>query len=308
MTSRARVLFAAMSLIWGVPYLFIKIAVRGGISPGGVAWGRVTLAAAVLLVLAARARTLGALRGKVRWIVAFAVAEIAIPFPLVAVSEQRIASSLAAILMATVPLLMAVLALRFDVSERPTAARLLGLIIGFAGVVALVGLDLSHRSGELVGVLAVLTAAAGYAIGPFILKRHLLDLDPRAAVGASLAVASVLLLPVAITTMPAHVPGAGPLAAVAVLGLFCTALAFVVYNALIAETGTTRAAVITYLNPVVAVALGVAILGESPGAGAIAGLLLILAGSWLSTDGRLPPGLQDRLRVRDRTSAQALRL
>jgi drug/metabolite transporter (DMT)-like permease len=306
MSSRARALFLAMSLIWGVPYLFIKIAVRGGISPADIAWGRVTLGATVLLVLAVRAGTLRALRGKIRWIVAFAVAEIAIPFPLVAVGEQRIPSSLTAILMATVPLLIALLAIRFDASERPTPLRLLGLLIGFAGVVALVGLDLSHRSGEVLGVLAVLTAASGYAIGPFILKRHLLGLDPRAMVGASLAVASLLILPVAIATAPAHVPGAGPLAGVVVLGLLCTALAFVVYNGLIAEAGTARAAVITYLNPVVAVALGVAILGESPGAGAIAGLLLILAGSWLSTGGRLPPGLPGRVRVRD--SAPALRL
>jgi drug/metabolite transporter (DMT)-like permease len=306
MSGRARALFLAMSLIWGVPYLFIKIAVRGGISPADVAWGRVTLAAAVLLALAARAGALGALRGKMRWIVAFAVAEIAIPFPLVAVSEQRIPSSLTAILMATVPLLIALLAIRFDASERPTPVRLLGLLVGFGGVVALVGLDLSQRSGEIIGVLAVLTAAAGYAIGPFILKRHLLEPDPRATFGASLAVASLLVLPVAIATAPARVPGAGPLAAVAVLGLLCTALAFVVYKGLIAEAGTARAAVITYLNPVVALTLGVAILGESPGAGAIAGLLLILAGSWLSTDGRLPPGLQGRLRVRD--PASVLRL
>ena len=291
MNRRARLLFAAMSLIWGVPYLFIKIADDGGISPAVVAWGRVTLAAVVLLILAVRAGTLGSVRGRMRWIVAFGVCEVAIPFPLVAVSEQHLPSSLTAILMATVPLLIALLAIRLDASERPTPVRLLGLILGFAGVVALVGLDVSNRPGEALGVVSVLTAATGYAIGPFILKRHLLTLDSRATFGASLGVASLFILPAAIVTAPARVPGVGPIAAVVVLGLLCTALAFVVYNHLIAETGPARASVITYVNPVVAVALGVALLGESPGAGAIAGLLLILAGGWLATDGRLPPGL-----------------
>ena len=124
MNRRARLLFAAMSVIWGVPYLFIKIADDGGVPPALVAWGRVTLAAVVLLILAARAGTLRSVRGHMRWIVAFGICEVAIPFPLVAVSEQHIPSSLAAILMATVPLLIALLAIRLDASERPTPLRL----------------------------------------------------------------------------------------------------------------------------------------------------------------------------------------
>jgi drug/metabolite transporter (DMT)-like permease len=291
MNSRARLAFAAMSVIWGVPYLFIKIAVDDGISPAVVAWGRVTLAAALLLALAARAGTLRSLRGNMRWIAAFAFCEIAVPFPLIAAGEQHLPSSLTAILLATIPLIIAVLALRLDVSERPTRLRLLGLVIGFAGVVALVGLDVSRRPGELLGVAAVLTAAAGYAVGPFIIKRHLGVLDPRAMLGASLAIASLLLLVPAAFTAPTRAPAAGGVAAIVVLGLLCTALAFVVYNVLIAEAGPSRASVITYVNPVVAVALGVALRGESPGAGAIAGLLLILAGSWLSTGGT-PPRLR----------------
>ncbi len=140
-------------------------------------------------------------------------------------------------------------------------------------------------------MLAALAAAGGYAIGPLLLKRHLIEFDPRATMGACLGVAALLLAPAAILSAPAHVPSAGALESIAVLGLLCTALAFVIFNVLIAEAGPSRSSVITYVNPVVAVALGVAVLGERPGAGAIAGLLLILAGSWLSTDGRLPPGL-----------------
>jgi hypothetical protein len=124
-----------------------------------------------------------------------------------------------------------------------------------------------------------------------VLKRHLGDLDPRATMGVSLALAAVLLTPLAALDPPRATPGSGALASIVVLGLVCTAAAFVLMAHLVAEVGPGRALVITYINPIIAVALGVTILGERPGAGAIAGLLLILAGSWLSTDGRLPPGM-----------------
>ncbi|MBV8954200.1 MAG: EamA family transporter [Solirubrobacterales bacterium] len=291
MTRRAWLAFAAISLIWGIPYLFIRIAVRGGVTPFVLAWGRVALAAAVLLALAWRAGTLPALRGHLRWLVLYAVAEVTFPFPLIAYGEQRVSSSLAAIVIASVPLIGALLALRYDRSERPTSLRAFGLLIGFGGVVALVGIDVAGSGSELLGTAAILLAAAGYAIGPMVIKLRLPGLDPRAAIGASLAVASVLLAPGAALDLPARVPSAGAIACVIVLGLLCTALAFVIFTVLIREAGTSRATVITYVNPVVAVALGVALLGERPGAGAVAGLLLILAGSWLSTGGRLPPWL-----------------
>lgn len=204
MSRRAWVAFAAASLIWGVPYLFIRIAVRGGMTPLMLAWGRVTLGAVVLLVLAWRAGTLGQIRGHVRWLALYAVAEVTIPFPMIAFGE----------------------------------------------------------------------------------------LDPRAAIGGGLGIASLLLLPGAALDTPSRVPSAGAIVSVVVLGLLCTAAAFVILMVLIREAGTSRAMVITYVNPVVAVALGVALLGEQPGAGAVAGLLLILAGSWLSTGGRMPPVLR----------------
>jgi drug/metabolite transporter (DMT)-like permease len=291
MTRRAWFAFAVASVIWGVPYLFIKIAVDHGVTAPVLAWGRVTLGALVLLGLAWHAGTLGTLRGRWRWLLAFAVAEIVIPFPMLAIGEERVPSSLAAIMVATVPLIGAMLAMRFDHSERPTPIRALGLVVGFCGVIALVGLDVAGHKGELLGIGAIMLTATGYAIGPMLIKLRLAGLDPRATMGASLALASVVLLPWAALDTPSHAPSAGAIGAVAVLGLLCTAGGFVVYAILIGEAGTSRATVITYVNPVVAVALGVALLGEHPGAGAVAGLLLILAGGWLSTDGRLPPGL-----------------
>jgi drug/metabolite transporter (DMT)-like permease len=298
MSRRAWIAFAAISLIWGVPYLLIRIAVRHGVPPGTLAWSRVTLAAVLLLALAWRAGTLGTLRGRWRWLLAYAVAEVSIPFPLIGLGEERVSSSLAAIVIASVPLIGAVLAIRYDRSERPTPIRALGLAIGFGGVISLVGIDVAGSGRELAGTGMILLAAVGYAIGPMLIKHRLADLDPRATIGASLAIAAVLLAPAVALDPPRAVPGAGAIAAVVILGLLCTAAAFVIFMVLIREAGTSRATVITYVNPVIAVALGVSLLGERPGAGAVAGLLLILAGSWLSTDGRLPPGVNEFLRRR----------
>ncbi|MEY2534670.1 MAG: hypothetical protein QOF29_2580 [bacterium] len=313
MSARAWAGFAAMSVVWGIPYLFIKVAVDDGVSPAFLAWSRVTLAAAVLLALAWRAGTLGTLRGRGRWLALFAVCEIAVPFPLIAEGERHVDSSVAAIIIAAAPLIVALLALRFDASERVSGRRLVGLLIGLGGVVALVGIDIAGRTDELLGAGAILIAAAGYAAGPMILNRKLADADARATMGASLAIAGLVLAPFAAAAPPDGAPTDRAIGALLLLGLVCTAAAFVIYSRLIVEVGAGRALVITYVAPVVAVALGVTVLGERPGAGAIAGLLLIIAGSWLSTDGRVPPGptaALARLRARrgragDRATAQA---
>jgi drug/metabolite transporter (DMT)-like permease len=290
MNRRAWLAFGALSLIWGVPYLFIKVAVDGGISPFFLAWARLLLGAALLTAIAPRQTREKLVRGPRRWIVLYAIAEMALPFPLIAAGEQQVDSSVAAIIIATVPLLIALLALRFDHTERPTPKRLIGMLIGLAGVVALVGIDLSGRSSEVLGAAAVMVAAVGYAAGPLIIKRQLLSYDTFATMAASLWVAAAALTPFGLLTIPDSVPAADAFVSVIVLGVLCTAIAFVILMNLVSEVGAGRASIITYINPVVAIALGVIVLGESPGAGAIAGLLLILAGSWLSTDGRLPPG------------------
>jgi drug/metabolite transporter (DMT)-like permease len=305
-TARGWALFAAISVIWGMPYLFIKLAVEE-MSPSLVAWSRLAIAAAVLLPVAWK---MGALRGlRARWLVlaSFAAVEMAIPWPLIGFGEVRISSSLTAILIAAVPLVVALLAIRFDHSERPTPTRLVGMLIGFAGVASLVGIDIGGRAAELAGAAAILLAAVCYAIGPMIVKRRLSDVDPLGPVAASVGIATLLVTPFAAADLPETTPSAEALASVAVLGLVCSALAFLFFFRLITEVGPGRATIITYINPVVALALGVAILGESVTAGAVVGLLLILAGSWLSTDGRLPPGLGAVVaRVRGRRASTEL--
>jgi drug/metabolite transporter (DMT)-like permease len=295
-------LFAAVSVIWGVPYLFIKIAVDE-LSPSVVAWSRLAIAAVVLLPLAWR---LGALRGLAsRWrtLTVFAAVEMAIPWQLLGFGELRVSSSLTAILIAAVPLFVALLALRYDHAERPTPTRLIGMLIGLAGVAALVGIDLGGKTDALLGAAAILLVAFFYAIGPMIVKRRLSDVDPLGPVAASVGIGALLVTPFALADLPDSMPSSDTLASLGVLGLFCSALAFLFFFRLIAEVGPGRATVITYVNPVVALALGVAVLDESVTTGVIVGLLLILAGSWLATDGRVPPGLAglaERVRGRNR--------
>jgi drug/metabolite transporter (DMT)-like permease len=297
-TPRGWAAFAAVSVLWGIPYLFIKIAVDHGATPSFVAFGRVALAAAILLPLAVRAGALRGLGRRRRPLMAFAAVEIAIPFPLIAFGEQHVSSSLTAILIATVPLTVAVLALRFDRSERVDRSRMGGLLVGLAGVVLLLGVDVAGSADELLGAAAILVAVVGYAAGPLIVKRALADVDPLGPVAAALAISAVMLAPFAVVDLPATTPEASALWSIAVLGVACTALAFIADFILIAEVGASRATVITYVNPIVAVALGVALLGESLTFAAVAGLLLILAGSWLATGGGVPPGLSAVLRER----------
>jgi drug/metabolite transporter (DMT)-like permease len=282
-SARAWGLFTAVSVIWGIPYLLIKIAVDGGLPPVTLAWARMVLGGAVLLALAGRDGALAGLRARWRPLLAYALVELAIPFPMIATGERHIASSLAAIVVATVPLLVALLSLRFDRTQTPTPRRLLGMLVGLVGVAMLVGLDATASVTTLLAVGAVFVGAVGYAGGPMIYNSRLSDLDPRASMGATLWLAALLLTPLTIVGWPSRAPSGGALASMAALALVCSAAAFVLMAHLIVEIGPGRAVVITYINPVVALILGVIFLGESPGIGSIAGLALILAGSWAAT-------------------------
>jgi drug/metabolite transporter (DMT)-like permease len=290
-TRKGWITFAAVSVVWGMPYLFIKVAVEDGVSPAFLSFIRCALAAALLLPLAWRAGALRGLRAKVWPLAAFALFEVVIPFPLIAFGEQHVSSSLAAIIIAALPLTIAIIAIRFDDEERVRGPRLIGLFVGLGGVMLLFGIDVAGSADELVGALCILLATVGYAIGPMIIKKHLASHGaPIGPMAVGLLFAALMLAPAAALSTPDELTG-DAVGAILVLGFVCTALAFVLWFTLIAEVGPSRASVITYVNPAVAVALGVTLLGESLTASAVAGLLLILAGSWLSTGGRPPNAL-----------------
>ena len=285
MTRRAWIAFATCSVLWGIPYFFIKVAVDD-LPAVFVAWARIAMAAVILLPLAWHQRALTGIWER-RWLVAaFGLIEIAGPFTLIPLGERHISSSLAAILIAAVPLTVAILAVRFAPEERAHGLRLAGLFVGLAGVVLLLGIDVAGKSDELVGALCILGATLGYAAGPMIAKKTLSDLPAIAPVAAALTISAIVLAPLAALSLPDHAPPLEAWGSVVVLGTACTAIALVVFFILLTEAGPSRASIITYVNPVVAVALGVAFLDESLGAASAAGLVLILAGSYVSTGGR----------------------
>jgi drug/metabolite transporter (DMT)-like permease len=297
MTRKGWLLFTAMSVIWGIPYLFIKIAVQE-LDPTVVVFARVGIAALVLVPVAASRGALRPLRE--RWLVVAGLAFVQIigPFLLISFGEQHIASSLTSLLIAADPLLVVLFALRLDASERVNGLRLVGLLIGMGGVVTLLGLDVGGDQQRLLGAIFVLLAAAAYALAALLIKRPAIAALPRLGVVAVECVtATIVVLPLAMTRLPGKLPDPGVIASLVVLGLVCTALAYLLFYALVAEVGAGRATVITYVNPAVAVLLGITLLAEPLNAAIIAGFLLIIVGSWLSTGGALPPPLRDLLRA-----------
>ena len=279
----------SLSIIWGVPYLLIKVAVED-LHPAVIVALRCALGAVLLLPVVLARDGFGPLRGHWRWVAVFAVVEIAVPFLLLGFAEIRLSSSLTGLLVAMVPLMAALAArlLGLDVIDR---RRGLGLAVGFAGVALLVGVDV--RGGDLLAVLAVFGAAVGYSAGPIILATTLRGVPALPVIVAALGVATVVVAPWALLERPADPTAVDPLAWASVVGLgvVASAAAFLVFFALVAEVGPARASVITYLNPVVALALGVTLLGEEITLGMVIGFPVVLVGSWLATARRrvVPP-------------------
>ncbi|MGH8297982.1 MAG: DMT family transporter [Steroidobacteraceae bacterium] len=282
MSARTWLVFAALGIVWGLPYLFIKIAVQE-ISPFDVAWGRITLAALILLPIAWRRGALRALITHKRAVLAFALLEFTIPFPAIAMGERWIPSSVTAILIATVPLTIALISRFFGVHERLGALRLTGLMVGLGGVVALVGFGTLSGPLAWVGVGCVLIATLGYAMAPLIIQRHFHSVDSIGPVAGSLSIASLALLVPAMLSLPRRWPSALALSSVAILGVVCTALSMLLMFYLVKHAGASRASIVTYINPAVATLLGVVLLDERLGVGGLIGFGLILLGSWLAT-------------------------
>lgn len=276
--------FAALGLIWGVPYLLVKLAVPE-LSPLVIAWGRVALATAVLLPIAWRRGALRPLGRHKAALFAFAVVEFVVPFSMIALGERWVSSSVTGILIATVPLSVVLLARFFGIREHLGSWRLTGLAVGFIGVVALLGLGTISGILGWAGVACMLLASVGYATGPLIIQRHLKGLDAFGPLAASLLIATVVLLVPAVVTSPKQMPTALALTAVLVLGIVCTALAMLLMFYLVNHAGASRASLITYINPAVATLLGVWLLDEHLGAGGITAFVLILLGSWLASRG-----------------------
>jgi drug/metabolite transporter (DMT)-like permease len=279
MTRRGWLLFTALCLVWGVPYLLIKVAVRH-LSPADLVFARTAIGTVLLLPIAIARGQLRPLFTHWRPLLLYSAVEIAVPWFLLSEAETQISSSLSGLLVAVVPL-VGVLIVRLSRSEeRLTRGRLVGLLLGLAGVAAVVGLDLGRLT--VPAMLEMVVVICCYALGPQILARRLGALPNLGVVSGSLAVCALVYTPAAILERPSSMPPPSVLAAVLTLGTLCTALAFILFFQLIAEAGAVRATVITYVNPAVAVALGVALLHEPFTVGIGVGFALVLAGSVLA--------------------------
>ena len=280
MSRRGWALFISLGVIWGLPYLLIKVGVES-LSPFVVVFARVFIGAAILLPIAFFTGQLSKLKGHWRWVFIFAIVEMTFTFLALTWAEQRISSSLAALLISTVPLTAAIIARAMGLDSRLSGMRLVGLGVGFAGVAALVGLDVS--GGDFLSVAAISITVLGYALGPIIVDRKLSSAPSVAVIAASLTINALIYAPFAWLTWPTEPVPAIAWWSIVALGAVCTAGAFIIFFALIAEVGPARTTVITYVNPGVAVILGVLILGEPLTPGIVIGFPLVLAGSFLAT-------------------------
>jgi drug/metabolite transporter (DMT)-like permease len=280
MSRRGWLLFGAMCVIWGLPYLLIRVAVRD-FSPGTLVLARTAIGGLVLVPFALAGGGYRVVLPYWRPLLLFTVIEIGIPWLMLSDAERVLSSSLSGLLVAAVPL--AGVAAAWVAGLEPPGSggtlRYVGLALGFAGVIVLLGLDVG--TVHLVPLLEMAAVVIGYAVAPVIMSRRLAHLPSIPVVSASLLIAALGYLPYGVTHWPAQISGQVAWSVIA-LGVVCTALAFVVFFALIAAIGPARATVITYVNPAVAVLLGVLLLGEPFTLGIAVGFPLILLGSVLA--------------------------
>ena len=279
MSRRGWMLFIALCIIWGLPYLMIKVAIRE-VDPATLVLLRTAPVAFVLLPWCAATDRLRPLRPVMGWIALYALCEFGVPWLFMGSAEQRLSSSMTALLVAMVPILAVILYRLTHPREVIGATRILGLIIGTAGVALLVGLSVGGTS--TLGIIEMGIVVVGYTLGPFIISPRLPDASGPGIVAVSVALVAIAYLPFGVTHLPAHL-SLETIGAIAVLALVCTAGGFLALIALTREVGPARATVVTYVNPAVAIALGVVFLGEQITIGMVIGFPLIIVGSVLAT-------------------------
>lgn len=282
---KALVLFLSAGVIWGTPYFFIAIAIDH-FQTASIVFLRVFLGALVLLPIAVSKGMISRTLRAWPWVLAFAVLEMVGPWWLITEAEREVSSSLAGLLITSVPFIAAFLVGLLGDRSAWHPMTILGLIIGFSGVVALVGLDVFSGLVALSPVLMILGAAVGYAVAPIVANRTPGDVPTLGVIAVSLTMVTLIYAPFAAFTLPEDImagPSVAAWGSVVVLGLACSAVAFVLFFALIRDIGPARASLITYVNLAVAMVLGVVFLSEPLTAGMLAGIPLVVVGSYLAS-------------------------
>jgi drug/metabolite transporter (DMT)-like permease len=284
---RAAVLFLSLGVVWGIPYLLIKVALDE-LSPAQIVLARTAVAALILLPVALAQGAVRPVLAHWRWLLVFAVVEIAIPWVFLGSAETRLPSSTTGLLVAAVPLAGVAIAFVTGHAERLTRVAWLGLALGIVGVAALVGFDVG--GSDLGAVAAVGVVVVGYAAGPAILSRPLQGLPGVGIMASALTITALAYVPVVLVVdgVPEGLPSGNVVASVLTLGVVCTAAAFMLLFALVGEVGPVRATTITYLNPAVAVIAGAVVLGEPVTVWTVVGFVLVVTGSYLVNRGGRP--------------------
>ena len=286
MSRKGLILFIATGIAWGLPYFFIRIAVED-FSTVTIVFARVIIGGAVLIPLAIYRKALMPAIKQWRWVLAFAAIEMVVPWWLITEAERNISSGLAGLLVATVPFFAILIAYFYQGDKSVKHPKtLMGLVIGFVGVVLLVGIDSLAGHISPVHVLMVIVAAIGYAVAPAIAAQKLSNVETVGVISLSLAMVAVVYAVPALIALPAEI-AAGPAVeswiALGVLGVICSAVAFVFFFSLIREIGSARATLITYLNTAVALVLGILFLNEPLTLGIVIGFPLVLVGSYFAS-------------------------
>ena len=288
MSRRSWIQFGFLAAFWGASYLFIKVALEDVFEPPMIVFLRTALAALVLVPFAMKSGALGELRKRLGVVAFLALLQVAAPFMLISFGQEHISSSMAGILVATAPIFTFLLAIWISQEERAHGIGLAGVGLGIVGVVLLLGIDAGGGAAALAGGLMVVLASLGYALGAYYLKRKLSGIEPVAIVAATMAASAILAAPVAAFSLPTAAPSLEAVASLTALGVLGTGVSFVLFYSLIATVGPAKASLVAYIAPGFAVIYGVVLLDESFTLATAAGLLLIVGGSWLAAEGRLP--------------------
>ena len=285
MSRRSWVMFMSLAALWGASYLFIKVALEDDLAPAFIVFARTALAALVLLPAAAHLGALAGVREHLGPLFVLGLIQVTGPFMLITIGEQEISSSLTGILVAGAPIFTFLLAFALEGEERATPLSLAGVALGIAGVALLLGLDAPGGAAALVGGLLVVLATTGYAVGAWFLKRRVPGVHPVGAVATTCAASALMTLPVALLSVPGHVPSLEASGSLVVLGVGGTGIAFVLFYTLVGLDGPRTTSLVAYVAPGFSVVYGVVLLDESFGITTLAGLVLIVGGSWLAANG-----------------------
>jgi drug/metabolite transporter (DMT)-like permease len=288
MSRRSWFMFLSLAALWGASYLFIKVGLEDDLAPPFIVFARTALAALVLLPVAAHLGALAGVRERLAPLFVLGLVQVTGPFMLITIGEQEISSSLTGILVAGAPIFTFLLAFALEGEERATRASLLGVALGIAGVALLLGVDAPGGASALVGGLLVVLATTGYAIGAWFLKRRVPGVQPVGAVATTCAASALMTLPVALFFVPDHVPSLAASGSLVVLGVGGTGIAFVLFYTLVGIVGPRTTSLVAYVAPGFSVVYGVTLLDERFTVATSAGLVLIVGGSWLAAEGRVP--------------------